>query len=127
MQLEDTNAETQKSRRSRAQKSLSCLLFLTAAASCAPAVETATASEPLPLLVETVGDYRYEFHVPTGREFLYDARSDERGLVNLIDDHADEAAACRRALETRLGPGALDAMRARYSDTIRRLRALGYL
>ncbi len=69
---------------------------------------------------------RYEYHVPTGGESLHDAKNDPDGLVNVIRDHEDVAAACRLELEGRLGVAALSDLRAGYADTIRRLRAVGY-
>ena len=84
------------------------------------------ASIPSVLVHEHAG-FRYEYHVPTGRESLYDAARDPRGLTNLIEQHRDVAATCRRALEQENHVGTLDELRARYEAEIRRLRALGYL
>jgi hypothetical protein len=69
---------------------------------------------------------RYEYHVPTGGESLHDAKNDPDGLVNVIRDHEDIAAACRLELEGRFGVSALSDLRAGYADTIRRLHAVGY-
>jgi hypothetical protein len=110
-------SRSQKHRTTITQKCvLGLALLMTAAVgavSCQAPAPVQPAAEPLPVLVENLGDYRYEYHVPTGREFLFDATNDRRGLVNLMPGHEREAAACRQALETRLGPGGLEAMRAR--------------
>ena len=79
------------------------------------------------VLVHEADGLRYEYHVPTGRESLYDARQDPRGLVNVLRAHPDKAANCRRAIEKKLGVPSLDALRARYEENARRLHALGYL
>jgi hypothetical protein len=79
------------------------------------------------LLVHVHAGLRYEYHVPTGREGLYDAARDPRGLSNVIDKHRDVAAICRRALEEEQKVESLDVLRERYAEEIRRLRALGYL
>ncbi len=69
---------------------------------------------------------RYEYHVPTGGETLYDAERDPRGLVNLLRGREETAAACRRDLASRFGVADVSELRAGYSDTIRRLHTLGY-
>ena len=82
---------------------------------------------PPSLLVHEHAGFRYEYHVPTGRESLYDAARDPRGLTNLIAQHRDVAAICRQALEHENHVASLDELRARYDAEMRRLRALGYL
>ena len=69
---------------------------------------------------------RYEFHVPTGGERLTDPANDPNGLVNLVRDRPDVAAACRRDLAKRLGVSDISELRAEYADTVRRLHTLGY-
>jgi hypothetical protein len=71
--------------------------------------------------------YRYEYHAPTGHEGLYDLHTGRDSVVDVMDSHADVAARCRRELERKLGVANLDSLRGEYDDTIRRLRALGYL
>jgi hypothetical protein len=73
------------------------------------------------------GGYRYEYHIPTGTEFLYDVNADPRGLVNLIAREGTRAARCRHSLETKLSVQNLEELRAPYAEKIKRLRALGYL
>lgn len=70
---------------------------------------------------------RYEFHVLTGREGLYDAKADPHGLVNLLQGREVEAASLRRDLEAQLDVPDLESLRVRMQDKIRRLHALGYL
>jgi len=82
---------------------------------------------PAALLVHEHGGFRYEFHVPTRREGLYDAARDPRGLSNLIEQHRDVAAICRRALEEEQHVESLGVLSDRYAKEMERLRALGYL
>jgi hypothetical protein len=66
--------------------------------------------------------FRYEYHLPTGHEALLDADD-----ANVLPQHADLAVTCRRILSMRLGVRDLADLRSRYSGTIRRLHALGYM
>jgi hypothetical protein len=79
------------------------------------------------VLTTELDGFRYEYHVPTGRECLYDADRDPRGLVNLLPDHEDAAAKCRRELLAKLHVADLELLRARHADATRQLAALGYL
>ena len=71
--------------------------------------------------------FRYEYHAPTGLEGLYDLRNDPDGLTSVVRGHEDVAARCRSALAKRENVDRVEALRARYDDTVRRLHALGYL
>ena len=71
--------------------------------------------------------FRYEYHAPTGREGLYELRSDPNCLASVLKDHEDLAKRCRAALAKDLDVEKLEDLRARYADEIRRLKALGYL
>lgn len=90
---------------------------------------SASADDAVPssVLVGDADGFRYEYHIPTGREGLYDADADPRRLVNVLPRHTETAAKCRRALEEKLQVPSLESLRARYADEIRRLHALGYL
>jgi hypothetical protein len=92
-----------------------------------PAVAKAANADTAPAVVTCDRDgLRYEYHVPTGGETLHDLARDPRGLVNVLHDHEDVAAACRVDLARRLGVSSLADLRAGYADTIRRLHAVGY-
>jgi hypothetical protein len=69
--------------------------------------------------------FRYEYHVLTGHEALYATRGDL--MTNVIEGHRGTAASIRAALEAELGGVGLETLRANHADSIRRLRALGYL
>jgi hypothetical protein len=71
--------------------------------------------------------FRYEYHAPTGHEGLYDLRTDPNTVVDVLQGHADVAARCRRNLAEKLHVKSLESLRGEYDDTIRRLKALGYL
>jgi len=71
--------------------------------------------------------YRFEYHAPTGKEGLYDLRTDPNCLTSVLKDHEDVAKRCRSALTQDLKIERLEELRARYADEIRRLEALGYL
>jgi len=71
--------------------------------------------------------YRFEYHAPTGKEGLYELRTDPNCLTSVLKDHQDVAKRCRAALAQDLKVERLDELRARYADEIRRLEALGYL
>jgi hypothetical protein len=71
--------------------------------------------------------FRYVFHPVTGDEALFDLRADPRQLRNLIRERWDQAHRMRRLLEQERGVESLDALRADEEETIRSLRALGYL
>jgi len=106
-------------------------VLVVAAALTAGFVAWRATREPAAVSIQSVlthehEGFRYEYHVPTGRESLYDAARDPRGLNNLIEQHRDVAAICRRELERENQVGTLDELRARYEAEIRRLRALGY-
>ena len=88
--------------------------------------DRATVPNPA-LLVHVHEGFRYEYHVPTGREGLYDAALDPRGIRNVLAEHREVAAICRHVLEQEQQVESLDVLRERYAEEIRRLRALGYL
>jgi hypothetical protein len=93
----------------------------------APAVaKVAEAGEAPAVLTCDRDGLRYEYHVPTGGECLHDLARDPQGLVNLLHDHEDVAAACRVDLAGRLGVADLSDLRAGYAEQIRRLHAVGY-
>jgi hypothetical protein len=96
-----------------------------------PSVAKPIASQPVasvPALLSFDRDgFRYEYHVPSGREWLYMPAHDASGLTNVIGEHEEVAVVCRRALGARYGVSDLGVLRARWSETIRRLQALGYL
>jgi hypothetical protein len=71
--------------------------------------------------------FRYEYHAPTGKEGLYELRTDPNCLASVLKDHEDVAKRCRAALAQDLKVEHLEELRARYADEIRRLEALGYL
>jgi hypothetical protein len=71
--------------------------------------------------------YRFEYHAPTGREGLYELRSDPNCLSSVLKQHEDVAKRCRAALAQDLNVERLEELRAKYADEIRRLEALGYL
>jgi hypothetical protein len=79
------------------------------------------------LLTHDADGYRYVYQLVTGREALYDLRTDSRRIRNLADTDADRTREMRRALESRLGVFSLESLRARHAGTIRTLRTLGYL
>jgi hypothetical protein len=74
-----------------------------------------------------MGDFRYEYHAPSGSECLFDLARDPRCVTNVLRENEKIAAECRARLEKELGVPSLETLRARYADTIRRLQALGYL
>jgi hypothetical protein len=71
--------------------------------------------------------FRYEYHAPTGHEGLYDLRTGPRAVADVLGSHAEVAARCRRALAAKLHVDSLESLRGEYGDTIRSLKALGYL
>ena len=71
--------------------------------------------------------FRYEYHAPTGHEGLYDLHTGPDSVVDVLPSHTEVAARHRRALEAKLQVDSLDTLRGEYDDTIRRLKALGYL
>jgi hypothetical protein len=71
--------------------------------------------------------FRYEYHAPTGHEGLYDLRTGADGVTDVLPQNVEVAKRCRAALEQKLKVKNLDELRAEYDDTIRRLKALGYL
>ena len=79
------------------------------------------------LLTQDADGYRYVFQLVTGREALYELRTDPFRIRNLADTDPDRARAMRKSLESRLGVFTLDSLRWRHADTIRTLRTLGYL
>jgi hypothetical protein len=117
----------------KCRRGFALLLVATAAAaggvafarSSGAAATTVASAVPAVISCERDG-LRYEYHVPTGGETLYDAERDPRGLVNVLRGHEETAAACRRDLAARFGVADVTDLRAGYADTIRRLRTLGY-
>jgi len=108
------------------------LVVVTAAAVSTAAVfarpEKVVAAEATPGLYCYESDgFRYEYHAPTGHEGLYDLRTGRKSVVDVLGSHADVAARCRHALEAKLHVASLDSLRSEYGDTIRSLKALGYL
>lgn len=88
----------------------------------------ATVSEPIPgLLVCTMDGIRYEYHVPSGREGMYDDAGDPRGLRNVLHRHEALAQSFRAVVAEHYGTDELQEIRAQLADDVRRLRALGYL
>jgi hypothetical protein len=85
------------------------------------------AAADLDLLSMDLDGFRYEYHVPTGREGLYDDQRDPHELVNVLPEHEATAAACRRALVQKLNVTSLESLRARHADATRQLASLGYL
>ncbi len=78
------------------------------------------------MVIESDG-FRYEYHVPTGAEALYEVAGDPRCLKDVLAANRERGTSLRRELERRVGVGDLGDLRCRYEDTIRRLHALGYL
>src|SRR2546428_313603 len=106
------------------------LAILAAAAGAALAVwrDSAREARPMPtVLVEEQAGFRYEYHVPSGGETLYDLARDPDRLVNVMSAYPEQAAACRRELTRRLGVADLEELRRPHAETIRKRRALGYL
>lgn len=118
-------------RMSGKRKTIAALLLVAAAGAGAFFVWRSRRAPSIPandaLLVHEYGGFRYEYHVPTGREGLYDAAHDLRGLSNVIEQHRDVATICRHSIEQEKQVESLDILRDRYAEEIRRLRALGYL
>jgi hypothetical protein len=85
-----------------------------------------TASMP-GVVAYRMGNFRYEYHAPTGTESLFDLDRDPRCVINVLRDNRTVAAECRRRIEAQLGIADLASLRAEHADTIRRLEALGYL
>jgi hypothetical protein len=85
-----------------------------------------TASQP-GVVAYRMGNFRYEYHAPSGTESLFDLDRDPRCVVNVIRENRTVAADCRRRIEAHLGISNLASLRANHADTIRRLEALGYL
>ena len=110
---------------------LACVVVAAAAIVTAAAFawpENVVAAEAMPGLYCYEADgFRYEYHAPTGHEGLYDLRTGPDAVVDVLRRHADVAERCRRALEEKLHVNSLDSLRGEYGDTIRRLKALGYL
>jgi len=108
---------------------LACIVVASAAIVTASAFawpEKVVAAEATPGLYCYEADgFRYEYHAPTGHEGLYDLRADS--VVDVLHNHAEVGARCRRALEKKLHVNSLESLRGEYDDTIRRLKALGYL
>jgi hypothetical protein len=106
-----------------------CLIALAAgtvvvAAGC----RDVAACDAPPSVVSLEADgFRYEYHVPTATEAIYDLRADPQRIRNVAEENAARARRMRRALETRLEVASLEELRGEYADTIRRLRSLGYL
>lgn len=128
MRLEATTAPAQKWRVHLAL--LVIALGIGALIACAargtPPVRVAGESRIPVVTLESEG-FRYEFHVPTGTECLFDVNVDPRHRVNVISSNKDRARVQRVALEAKLGVQSLEDLRAPYADEIRRLEALGYL
>jgi hypothetical protein len=114
------------------------LALLAAAAGAALAVATSAIPEPRDAHLESVrhdlgivsterDGYRYEFHAPSGQERLFDLRSDPRCLNDIASAHAELVRSLRQQLLASLGAGSLEELRAPYSESIRRLEAMGYL
>jgi len=80
----------------------------------------------LPVLAAERDGLRYEYHLPTGREALFDVKNDPRELVNVLHDHEALAGALRAELAARHGVADLADLRAPYDESVRRLRSLGY-
>jgi hypothetical protein len=97
------------------------------AAGLAQARQLPADEDPPAVLTCRLDGYRYEYHVPTGTESLYEDRADAPRFVNLLAEHRATADACRHELEVRYRVAGLDLLRARYGDTIRRLHSMGYL
>ncbi len=72
------------------------------------------------------GGLRYTYHIPTGREFLFDLAADPRMLRNLADERPDDVRRMREELQRRIGVSSLDELRSAHRDTIERLEKLGY-
>jgi hypothetical protein len=88
----------------------------------APATETVAG-----LYATEAEGFRYEYHAPTGTEGLYELRTLREPPVDVLAAHPEIAARCRTSLQKKLGVANLDELRAAHADTIRRLKALGYL
>jgi hypothetical protein len=86
----------------------------------------ATTDQASPVLVIERDGLRYEYHVPTGGEFLFDPVADPRGLTNLARDHETTLALCRTDLAKLQGVSDLSELGAEYAEMNRRLRSLGY-
>jgi hypothetical protein len=97
---------------------------LTAAVSVSPS--PASADDGSVLSYEGAG-HRYTYHLVTGDESLYDVAADPRELRDLSRCRPELTRELRRALEARLHVDSIESLRAGKSDTIRRLRSLGYL
>jgi hypothetical protein len=74
-----------------------------------------------------IGQFRYEYHAPSGTESLFDLKADPNCLVNVMSAHSTTADECRLTLREHLGVADLSELRSNYTDSIRRLQALGYL
>src|SRR6185295_6477076 len=70
--------------------------------------------------------FRYEYQVALGKEGLFEIKDGVCGVVDVLAQHAEEAKACRRELEKKIGVESLHELRAGSTDTVRRLHALGY-
>ena len=119
-------ASTQKYRTVLACLVVASVAVATVTAFAWPAKDVAAEATPGLYCYEADG-FRYEYHAPTGHEGLYDLRTGPDALVDVLRRHADVAERCRRALEAKLQVNSLDSLRGEYGDTIRRLKALGYL
>jgi hypothetical protein len=89
----------------------------------------ATAGAPRNVLSHETAEFRYEYHLVTGRESLYEKCEGTRRFVDVASANAAAVAACRRALRAELGVGDLSDLRRADEDrdSIARLRAIGYL
>ena len=82
----------------------------------------------VPNMVEFEQDgLRYVFHVPTGREALFDLATDPDALSNLAEKRPEDTLRLRGLLSGKYGVEDLDALRVDFQDSIDALRRLGYL
>jgi hypothetical protein len=112
---------------------IAALVLLVAAAACVifiPKWRTAEPARPEKnVLVYETPKYRYEFHLVTGGEALFEKCEGPRALVDVSKEVPEATRECRRALEKELDVPDLEKLRkADEDEEIRaKLKALGYL
>lgn len=106
----------------------SVAIAVACAVAVAVAIPRAAPSGAVPsVVVAEDGDFRYEFHVFTGREFLWRTDAATADRRDVLGAQPDAARRLRRTCERRLRVESLDELHAPHRSEAEALRGLGYL